>query len=107
MRRIEQKLDPSLKGKRWVLLKDRAALTVAQRFELDRLLATMTTTRTARAWQYREELREILASISTPHCTSISRAPTADEFHAAGHSADMSAAGAVDAGACIYGRYEG
>ncbi|MBW4053530.1 MAG: transposase [Proteobacteria bacterium] len=29
MRRIEQKLDPSLKGKRWVLLKDRAALTAA------------------------------------------------------------------------------
>ena len=34
MRRIEQKLDPGLKGKRWVLLKDRAALTVAQRSEL-------------------------------------------------------------------------
>ncbi|EQD32946.1 ISXoo13 transposase, partial [mine drainage metagenome] len=51
---------PSLKGKRWVLLKDRAALTAAQRTELDRLLAKMTTTRTARAWQYREELREIL-----------------------------------------------
>ncbi len=49
MRRIEQKLDPSLKGKRWVLLKDRASLTVAQRTELDRLLAKMTTTRTARA----------------------------------------------------------
>ena len=60
MRRIEQKLDQSIKGKRWVLLKDRAALTVAQRSELDRLLAKMTTTRTARAWQYREELREIL-----------------------------------------------
>ena len=60
MRRIEQKLDPSLKGERWVLLKDRASLTVAQRAELDRLLAKMTTTRTARAWHYREELREIL-----------------------------------------------
>ena len=60
MRRIEQKLDPNLKGKRWVLLKDRASLTAAQRTELDGLLAKMNTTRTARAWQYREELREIL-----------------------------------------------
>ena len=34
-------------------------MTPAQRSELDRLLAKMTTTRTARAWQYREELREI------------------------------------------------
>ena len=60
MRRIEQKLDPSLKGERWVLLMHRAALTVAQRSELERLLAKMTTTRTARAWQCREEPREIL-----------------------------------------------
>ena len=66
MRRIEQKLDPSLKGERWVLLKDRASLTVAQRAELDRLLAKMTTTRTARAWHYREELREILTR-KQPH----------------------------------------
>ena len=66
MRRIEQKLDPGLKGKRWVLLKDRAALTVAQRSELDRLLAKMTTTRTARAWQYREDLREIFTR-KQPH----------------------------------------
>ena len=60
MRRIEQKLNPSLTGKRWVLLKDRASLTAAQRTKLDGLLAKMNTTRTARAWQYREELREIL-----------------------------------------------
>ena len=66
MRRIEQKPDPGLKGKRWGLLKDRAALTVAQRSELDRLLAKMTTTRTARAWQYREDLREILTR-QQPH----------------------------------------
>ena len=66
MRRIEQKLDPGLKGMRWVLLKDRATLTVAQRSELDRLLAKMTTTRTARAWQYREQLREILTR-KQPH----------------------------------------
>ena len=60
MRRIEQKRDPSLKGLRWVLLKDRAKLTAAQRTELDGLLARMTTTRTARAWHYREQLRDIL-----------------------------------------------
>jgi transposase len=60
MRRLEQKLDPSLKGLRWVLLKDRGKLTVAQRAELDGLLARMTTTRTARAWHYREQLRDIL-----------------------------------------------
>ena len=66
MRRIEQNLDPSLRGKRWVLLKDRAALPATQRSELDRLLAKMTATRTARAWQYREDLREILTR-QQPH----------------------------------------
>ena len=60
MRRIEQKLDPSLKGLRWVLLKDRGKLTAAQHTELDGLLARMTTTRTARAWHYREQLCDIL-----------------------------------------------
>lgn len=59
-RREEQKLDPTLKGLRWVLLTDRAKLSSAQRGELDALLAHMTTKRTARAWQYREQLREIL-----------------------------------------------
>jgi transposase len=49
-----------LKGLRWLLLKDRAKLSGAQRAELDALLAHMTTVRTARAWQYREQLREIL-----------------------------------------------
>ena len=61
MRRAEQKLDPNLKGLRWVLLKDRGKLTAAQRAELDGLLAHMTTTRTARTWHYREQLRDILA----------------------------------------------
>lgn len=59
MRRIEQKNDPSLKGLRWVLLKDKAKLKRAQRAELDDLIAHMTTKRTARAWLYREQLREI------------------------------------------------
>lgn len=61
MRRAEQKGDPSLKGLRWTLLKDRAKLRTNQRAELDTLLAHLTTNRTARAWQYREQLREILA----------------------------------------------
>ena len=61
MRREEQQRDPSLKGLRWVLLKDRSKLTHAQRAELDGLLSRMTTTRTARAWHYREQLRDILS----------------------------------------------
>lgn len=59
-RRREQKTDPSLKGLRWVLLKDRKDLTSEQRAELDKLVAQMTSKRTARAWHYREQLREIL-----------------------------------------------
>jgi len=46
----------SLKGLRWLLLKDRSKLSAAQRAELDALFAHMTTKRTARAWQYHELL---------------------------------------------------
>jgi transposase len=60
MRRIEQKTDPELKGMRWALLKDRDRLPVHQRADLDALIAQVTTKRTARAWLYREQLREIL-----------------------------------------------
>lgn len=59
-RRIEQKTDPSLKGLRWKLLRDRASLTPDARAELDALIAQVTTKRTARAWLYKELLREIL-----------------------------------------------
>ena len=59
-RRKEQKRDPALKGMRWVLLKDRDRLNTEQRSDLDDLVAHITTTRTARAWAYREQLREIL-----------------------------------------------
>jgi transposase len=59
-RRAEQKRDPELKGLRWTLLKDRARLSDARRADLDALLANLTTKRTARAWQYREDLREVL-----------------------------------------------
>lgn len=60
MRRIEQRTDPSLKGLRWKLLKDRDTLTPAARADLDALVAQVATKRTARAWLYKEQLREIL-----------------------------------------------
>jgi transposase len=60
MRRIEQKGDKSLKGMRWTLLKDSAKLNVAGAADLDALIAKLTVKRTARAWVYKEQLREIL-----------------------------------------------
>lgn len=60
MRRIEQRTDKSLKGMRWALLKDRASLRPEAAADLDALIAKMTTVRTARAWVYKEQLREIL-----------------------------------------------
>lgn len=59
-RRIEQKTDPSLKGLRWKLLRDRGSLPPDARADLDALIAHVTTKRTARAWLYKEQLREIL-----------------------------------------------
>jgi transposase len=60
MRRLEQKTDPALKGLRWALLKDRSKLSHEQATDLDKLVAQFTTKRTARAWLYREQLRDIL-----------------------------------------------
>jgi transposase len=60
MRRIEQRSDKSLKGMRWSLLKDRADLKPDAAADLDALIARMTRVRTARAWAYKEQLREIL-----------------------------------------------
>lgn len=60
MRRIEQRTDKSLKGLRWTLLKDTAKLKPAATADLDALIAKMTVKRTARAWVYKEQLREIL-----------------------------------------------
>ena len=48
-RRLEQRLDPSLKGLRWTLLKNRDSLTPAQRADLDRLVKRVASRRTARA----------------------------------------------------------
>lgn len=60
-RRIEQKSQPQLKGLRWSLLTDRAHLNRTQREAVDALVKQFVSVRTARAWQYREQLREILA----------------------------------------------
>jgi len=60
MRRLEQRTDPSLKGLRWTLLKDRSRLSDESRADLDTLIAQAATKRTARAWLYREHLRDIL-----------------------------------------------
>jgi len=60
MRRIEQKSDKSLKGMRWTLLKDTAKLKPEAAADLDALITKMTVKRTARAWSYKEQLREIL-----------------------------------------------
>jgi transposase len=60
MRRLEQRTDPSLKGLRWTLLKDRGRLSNEGRADLDALIAGAATKRTARAWLYREHLRDIL-----------------------------------------------
>jgi transposase len=57
---IEQKSDKSLKGLRWKLLKDRSRLNDRDSAELDALIAKTATVRTARAWVYKEQLREIL-----------------------------------------------
>ena len=60
MRRIEQRTDKSLKGMRWTLLKDSAKLKPEAAADLDALIAKMSVKRTARAWVYKEQLREIL-----------------------------------------------
>src|SRR6202011_710833 len=60
VRRQQQKLDPQLKGMRWTLLKDADKLNLAQLTDLEALVSQYTTNRTARAWMYREQLREIL-----------------------------------------------
>jgi transposase len=56
----QQKTDPALKGMRWSLLKDADKLNLAQLTDLEALISQYTTHRTARAWMYREQLREIL-----------------------------------------------
>jgi transposase len=59
-RRSEQKSDPSLKGTRWLLLKNRSDLNKAQQADLDGLVKQATSKATARAWLYCEQLRDIM-----------------------------------------------
>ena len=59
-RRIEQRTDRSLKGMRWTLLKDSYSLKREAAAELYALITQPTLKRTARAWLYKEQLREIL-----------------------------------------------
>jgi len=59
-RRIEQRSDPSLKGMRWTLLKDAFSLKPAAGAALHGLITAPKLTRTARAWIYKEQLREVL-----------------------------------------------
>lgn len=80
-RRIEQKTDPELKGMRWKLLKDYDSLSRDERKEVDGLIAQLSVKRTARAWSYREQLREILgrkqinvvSTMLSQWCTNVMR----------------------------------
>jgi transposase len=80
-RRLEQRRDPSLKGLRWTLLKDRQRLSAEAHADLDALISHAATKRTARAWLYREGLRAILdrkqinvvASMLKQWCTNVMR----------------------------------
>jgi len=81
MRRAEQKTDPDLKGLRWALLKNRRNLNTSQCADLDALISHITTKRTARAWLYREQLRDILerkqinvvSALLAQWCTNVMR----------------------------------
>src|SRR5437762_2501437 len=57
---IEQRSDPSLKGMRWTLLKDSYSLKPEAAAALHGLISQPKLTRTARAWIYKEQLRETL-----------------------------------------------
>jgi transposase len=59
-RRIEQRTDKSLKGMRWTLLKDVFSLKTEAGAALHGLITAPRLTRTARAWIYKEQLRELL-----------------------------------------------
>lgn len=59
-RRIEQRSDKSLKGLRWTLLKDSYSLKTEAAAALYELISQPALKRTARAWIYKEQLRETL-----------------------------------------------
>ena len=59
-RRVEQRSNPSLKAMRWTLLKDAFSLKPEAGAALHGLIKARRLTRTARAWIYKERLREVL-----------------------------------------------
>ena len=59
-RRIEQRTDKSLKGMRWTLLRDVFGLRPAAGAALHGLITAPKLTLTARAWIYKEQLRDLL-----------------------------------------------
>jgi hypothetical protein len=59
-RRSEHRTEPTLKGLRWILLKDVLKLDTRAESALHDLITAPKLTRTARAWVYKEQLREIL-----------------------------------------------
>ena len=59
-RRIEQRTDKSLKGMRWTLLRDVFGLKPAAEAALHGLITAPKLTLTARAWIYKEQLRDLL-----------------------------------------------
>jgi len=59
MRKIEVEKDPSLNGLRNALLKGKGNLTDNQQTSIDGVKAKLTTCRTARAWQMKENLRDL------------------------------------------------
>ena len=59
-RRIEQRNDKSLKGMRWTLLRDVFGLKPAAGAALHGLITAPKLTLTARAWIYKEQLRDLL-----------------------------------------------
>jgi hypothetical protein len=91
MRRLEQRTGPSLKGLRWTLLKDRRRLTDDGRADLDALIAAAANKRTARAWLYREHLRDILdrkqinvvSAMLKTWCTNVMRSKVAPVWEVA------------------------
>jgi hypothetical protein len=71
------------------LLKDKSKLSPDQARDLDRLVVQFTTKRTARAWLYREQLRDILdrtqfnivSAMLTKWCTNVMRSKVEPRTH--------------------------
>jgi transposase len=69
-RRSEHRTEPTLKGLRWTLLKDVFKLDTKAWSALHDLITAPKLTRTARAWVYKEQLREISIGDRSMSCAS-------------------------------------